>query len=265
VASSRAEGGASASALAEAARQSQLQVRAQLLRDVATAWPSLNFQQLGRTWPGWLRVMSELMTRYHARSAAQAGLFYRASRQFATGDPGVPEIVRLASPPDPVWVERAFGFAAPGTYRKSTVELGRDAEVASRTALTQTLGTASRVALDGGRATLEATGSADPVALGFYRVTDGDPCAFCALVASRGAVYKDEFSAGEVANTQFVGAGMFKYHNHCGCTIAPVFSRDAPVPDLNRRLADRYAEATKGAHGDLLNVWRRAYEGRPAK
>jgi hypothetical protein len=222
VASSRAEGGASASALAEAARQSQLQVRAQLLRDVASAWPSLNFQQLGRTWPGWLRVMSELMTRYHARSAAQAGLFYRASRQFATGDPGVPEIVRLASPPDPVWVERAFGFAAPGTYRKSTVELGRDAEVAARTALTQTLGTASRVALDG-------------------------------------------FSAGEVANTQFVGAGMFKYHNHCGCTIAPVFSRDAPVPDLNRRLADRYAEATKGAHGDLLNVWRRAYEGRPAK
>jgi hypothetical protein len=242
---------------ATVARAAQLAVRASLLRDVARLWPLLDKANLPGSFPGWVVAMSALINRYHAQSATASAAFYRAAREAATGSPTPDSLVRLAKAPDSEWVSRALGFAGPGMLSRDTAR--------PNTALSTTLGTAARIALDGGRSTLAATVEADPAALGWYRVTDGDPCAFCALVASRGAVYKDEFSAGEVANTQFVGAGMFKYHNHCGCTIAPVFSRDAPVPDLNRRLADRYAEATKGAHGDLLNVWRRAYEGRPAK
>jgi hypothetical protein len=118
------------------------------------------------------------------------------------------------------------------------------------TALSTTLGTASRIALDGGRTTTLDTVKADPVAVGWYRVTDGNPCAFCALLASRGVVYK-----ADTVN--------FQAHNDCGCTSAPAFSRSQKLPDLNRTADRIYTEATKGVPtGGQLAAFRKAWDAR---
>lgn len=43
------------------------------------------------------------------------------------------------------------------------------------------------------------------------RVTDGDPCGWCAMLASRGPVYGSAAKAGQGR----------RYHGHCGCTAEP--------------------------------------------
>lgn len=59
------------------------------------------------------------------------------------------------------------------------------------------------------------------------RVTDGKPCGFCAMLASRGPVYRSASEAGQ-GN---------KYHGRCGCTVEP-YEGDPddwePTPDEAR-------------------------------
>ena len=67
------------------------------------------------------------------------------------------------------------------------------------------------------------------------RVTDGQPCGFCAMVASRGPVY---------GSAQAAGDGN-QYHDHCGCTVEP-FHGDPrewePTPD-EQRFIDAYHQS----------------------
>jgi hypothetical protein len=239
-------------AMAEAARQMQLQARAKLLRDVATSWAALDFARISATWPGWVRLMTALLGRYHGQSAQQAALHYLAARQAATGVVGGFTPV-LAPSPSPLWIERALGYAAPGTFERQT-KAGASPDAASRSALTQVLGTSSRIALDGSRTTVGESVKADDKAVGWYRITDGDPCAFCALMASRGVVYKDEKTAGRNANRRFEGEGEFKFHNDCGCTSAPAFDREQPLPDLSRE-ADRIYRSGNASLKDFRAAW----------
>lgn len=102
-------------------------------------------------------------------------------------------------------------------------------------------------ALDGGRNTIINTVQSDRRALGWYRVTDADPCAFCALLASRGAVYKSQQSA------------SFGSHPSCGCTAEPAFTLDKFRDDRSKQWNDLYRTATRG-HRDKLNAFRRAFE-----
>jgi hypothetical protein len=229
-------------ALAEAARRAQLEIRRQMLADVARLWPVLNFQHPDRTWPGWLRAMSVVLGRYHGQSAQAGGLYYRAARQAALGDPGDVSLVKLAAAPADQWVTRALGYSAVGVYRKQTVDLGRAPDVAARAALTQTLGTSARIVQDGSRTTVVQSVHADDKAVGWYRITDGDPCAFCALMASRGVVYKST-------------TVNFEAHNDCGCTSAPAFSRDQELPAISRE-ADRIYRSGNASLADFRKAWR---------
>lgn len=119
------------------------------------------------------------------------------------------------------------------------------------TALSTTLGTASRIVMDGSRTTITDTIAADPVAVGWYRLTDGHPCAFCAMLASRGITYKSEKTAD------------FQSHNDCGCTAAPAFSRDQELPDVNHEALSVYRDATRGVKsGGQLAAFRQAWDAR---
>jgi hypothetical protein len=162
-------------ALAEAARQVQMQTRAKMLAEVTRAWPLLDPKRLTATWPAWLQVMTAILTRYHAQSAGAAGAYYRIARTGAVGSmPG--DVLQLAAPPSTEWLTKALGWSGPGQLSRTDVPPAK----ARTTALTQTLGTSTRVMLDGSRTTIVDTVKADPEAVGWYRKTDGDPCAFCA-------------------------------------------------------------------------------------
>lgn len=250
--------GRTALEVAATARAVQLAIRAQLLRDATRLWPLLDAKRLSETFPGWVRAMSLLVRNYHGQSAAAAWSAYRTAREQATASPAPRSLARIAPAPNEEWLTRAFGYSGPGMLQRDTAR--------PNTALSTTLGTASRIALDGGRMTTFETVKADPVAIGWYRVTDGDPCYFCALLASRGVVEKSTMYLSEhsfdASNGRFDGPGLAKVHNSCGCSMAPSFSRDQELPEVNRRAAEVYQNR---GDGDALNAFRRAWESRERK
>src|SRR5699024_3124565 len=87
------------------------------------------------------------------------------------------------------------------------------------------------------RSTLQRSAAA--AGAGWARVPSGaETCSFCLMLASRGAVYESERSAG--------GDGH-KFHGDCDCT--PVLARsDADLPYDVEALYDQY-EAARNAAG----------------
>jgi len=120
---------------------------------------------------------------------------------------------------------------------------------------------AGKMVADVGRNELIEAIEADRQARGWARVTRPGACAFCLMLATRGAVYKDEGAAGRDSNVKFVGAGSYKFHDHCRCTIQPLFGAIYEPPEHIREAKRLYRESTKG-EGDKLNAFRRALEGR---
>lgn len=237
--------------VAKSARVVQLAIRAKLMRDVTALWPALDAGRLAETWPGWLRAMTVLVGSYHGQSAAAASSAYRAARELATQSPAPRSLVRLAPPPGPEWMRQAFGYSGPAMLKWDKAR--------PNTALSTTLGTAARIALDGGRTTMLDTIRADRLAAGWYRVTDGQPCAFCAMLASRGVVYKE--TSFDHSDPRFHGPGEFKVHNDCGCGLAPAFSKSREeLPDLNRTAESVWVDATDGVnYRHALREFRKAW------
>lgn len=113
---------------------------------------------------------------------------------------------------------------------------------------------AERIVLNGGRGALWLAHSKDKSALGWARVSrTGTPCGWCAMLISRGAVYRSKASA-EYADGD-------KYHDNCHCYAVPIFSRQqfdgSALFELNRRYAEEWPRVTRGYGGkDALRVWR---------
>lgn len=85
--------------------------------------------------------------------------------------------------------------------------------------------------------------------LGWIRVSDGDPCAFCSMLLGRGPVYKEE-TAG------------FEAHDHCCCSAEP-FAEGSSWPTKNREAEDLYYEAVgaKEPGESVVNAMRRLQTG----
>jgi hypothetical protein len=145
-------------------------------------------------------------------------------------------------------VEKSLQVTGPSELKRRAARGETEAQ-AKRNGLVVVSGSASRHVLTGARETTLALVRADDQALGWARVTDGDPCHFCAMLASRGPVYKTQASAD------------FKPHDGCACVAEPVFSRNAPWPGDARNYQKLWNEATRGYSGrDAINAFRRAYE-----
>lgn len=137
----------------------------------------------------------------------------RKSRMAVTG--AVDDSGRLSSVP---------GVNVPGNVLQPLVD---DLMAFGKKAST---GVGVKFALNGGRGEVQelvtAEAEANPdVAVGWARFTedsDTGPCYFCAMLASKGAVYVDAESFAE-SNRRFVGDGVAKVHDNCKCSIRPVF------------------------------------------
>ena len=122
-------------------------------------------------------------------------------------------------------------------------------------------GAATRHVMNGGRDELDSAVREDPVALGYIRVTDGDPCYFCAMLASRGPVYDDE--SFDQSDPRFIGAGEHKVHDHCGCGVEPVYSRKTKWPGKAKAAETAWVDLSRelGKVPSILE-FRRRWEGR---
>jgi len=102
-----------------------------------------------------------------------------------------------------------------------------------------------------GRDTVMAAVESDSECIGFARATGGVACSFCAMLASRGAVFKSSDSGG------------FQAHDGCNCTVEPVYSSNPVLPPGAEQYRDLWDEATAGLGGvDARNAFRRALTGR---
>ena len=110
-------------------------------------------------------------------------------------------------------------------------------------------GSASRLVLQTGRETTLRNVKRDPHAHGWARQVESEnPCAFCALLATRGAVYKNgsEASAG------------FQAHDHCECQPVPNFG-DYELPEKVQEFRDLYYSLP---HGGGIKAFRAAFEAK---
>lgn len=125
---------------------------------------------------------------------------------------------------------------------------------------------ADRFAKGGGRETVMA--SAEASGRSWRRVSDGNPCSFCAILVSRGDAYTSEDAAltvvgrGRPRGSRGLGE---KYHDHCGCTAVEVIGTWTPTAE-EQRYQDAYWAATKACDADGVprtasNVMKRMREG----
>lgn len=136
-------------------------------------------------------------------------------------------------------------------------------EVEDRKAETRIIGSVERHVQDGGRETLQRGAAEDRVALGWVRITDGDPCYFCAMLASRGLEFgaygEDSFAR---SDARFVGDGKIKVHDHCSCHPKAVYSEDDPFLKDAERFEEMWREYSRGGGAFAIKTFRQAYEGR---
>lgn len=106
----------------------------------------------------------------------------------------------------------------------------------------------------------------DRRAIGWIRVTSGNPCFFCAALASRGPVYQDD--SFDESDPRFEGPGRHKVHNRCSCALRQVYTRSAEEwPALNQELEDAWKSLsleTNRLHGrnPTMLDWRQHYATR---
>lgn len=192
-----------------------------------------------------------LLRAYHGVSSGLAASYYEQFRKAErVGGAATP---RIASPLDEALVLGTLHVTGVDMTRRA-IAAGKSPQAAMQTALVRTSGTATRFVLEGGRDTIVLSSGADKKASGWARVTAGEPCAFCALLASRGPVYSDD-------------TADFEAHDHCSCVGEPHYS-GSEWPGRGREFKDLYNQAQREARaaGDLkrdtsndaLNAFRRA-------
>lgn len=153
---------------------------------------------------------------------------------------------------------------------KASIAGGNTPPAARATMATTLAGSSERLVMAGERETVEATVEDSDVIVGYRRVGDGDPCSWCAMLISRGSVYKTAKSAGQVVGRggrsrsrkdtrRAIGEG---YHDNDGCTVVPLYESEEE-PDEVVDLEDQWQEVTAGLYGrKALNAWRQHWESR---
>lgn len=150
---------------------------------------------------------------------------------------------------------------------KQAIAAGKTEDQALESMAAQMAGSAERLVLAAERDTVMATVESSDEIVGWRRVPDDDPCAWCAMLVSRGAVYKSRGSATRVVGRRGRARGNqplgTSYHDYCQCTAEPLYEHEdepAEVDDLYRQ----WLEVTAGKSGDAaLRAWREYWDGRP--
>lgn len=191
---------------------------------------------LDATFPTYLRSALALVSAGRGLAVKTANDYFGAAKRGAGFEDAIP--VLGAPKMDLFMATQALLMNGPVAIRKQ-LSSGVGLMAAVETAKAQTLRVGKRLTLEAGRTHLINLSHKDKDALGWSRVSDGQPCHFCAMLVSRGPVYSEH-------------TARFKAHNGCGCSVRPFFKGEADggwSPDAKalRNLWDGVDE-----HGNLL-------------
>ena len=170
---------------------------------------------LDATFPLFSLAVGAMVQDMSSEAAQAATEFYGAQRE-AAGVPGTAP--RATFRPDPRAVTGSLIVQGPVSVKRA-MTAGRTVVEADAAAASKVAAAAYRHVANAGRLTVARKVLADPGAYGYARASDGNPCAFCAMLVSRGPVYKRDSGTGS------------KYHDRCGCYLVPSFSQQSePSP-----------------------------------
>lgn len=194
------------------------------------------------TFESFAHLASVLIETGNRASAELAAEYLANLAMVETGAVGMPPVIAPAPPLAVIATNlRANGLL--GTL--AGLRAGMSVQAAAANGWVRTAGTASSFVLHGSRDTTMATVRADPRITHWRRVSGGKTCDFCAMLISRGAVYKET-------------TVDFRAHDHCGCVAEPEYR---PVSAESRRIEAAWPEGQKSA--DALVTFKTNLRGTP--
>ncbi len=203
-------------------------------RDIVRVWQSLSPESRLSTAliPDLISLVTEIATAYGEISGVAAADFYDymvalAGTRLPAAVPVDPTLPREQVEKLVVWATAPLRFAEPLP------------DIAQQ----RVIGMTQRLAHQPGDLTTYRMCARDGVR--WARVPQGKTCAWCMMLASRGAVYVSEETARRSTPRR---------HTHCDCAVIPV-PRDDDLPGINRELHDEWQQATRGERNQL-QAWR---------
>jgi hypothetical protein len=249
-------------AAADRYRAAQIGLTRLLVRDLRALRRLIRTVSLQEPVADWIEAVRLLVDRYGATSASLAIAFYEAQRAEAGAASRFTIAPAGSRPAEQVaaglrWATKDLW---PRDEVTATAAQQEPLDVRIEQAMKKAEMVAQKLVADQGRDTVRQAVRQDREAAAYARAAALGACAFCKLMASRGAVYKTAGTAGREANERFSGdASVVKFHDNCHCTIVPVFRGQQFQLSPHAAEWDRlYREYAQGNPGDQLRLFRRA-------
>lgn len=229
-------------------RAAQLGLTRLLVRDVRGLRRLIIPSRLQASVPDWIAAVQAVVDQYARTSAALGAEFYEAQRDAAgvTGAFTVP----VADPPSEAQTESGLRWATKDVWERdpesSTPAQLEPLDTRLEQAEKKAEQVTQKLVADTGRATVIGAVRQDRQATAWARSAALGACAFCKLIASRGAVFAQD-------------TVHFQAHDGCHCGAIPVFrgQKFEPSPQA-REWARLYQEYAAGHSGSQLARFRRA-------
>lgn len=287
--------------------QDQQNVAAATATGLALLWPILSFRNLDQTTPVWLHATTLEIEKQFRFSEDLAFEYVQAAKWSVEPDAPALEKIPTAFPTEDVQLAMQVTgpYAVKGKVGGAPPEGVVVDDVMSQ-ARANTTGVGVKHAMNGGRGEVQqqveaeygraveaenmakAAGAsvsdlsarrADRLAIGYARMTDDDPCYFCAVLASQGAAYLNEHAFDRsnsmvrdikrngrvVAHRPFIGDGVVKVHDHCRCQLRPVYRKSDEMDKRANYFLGQWEKFGKGGRGEdgvyrnSLQNFRRSY------
>ncbi|HEY6117242.1 MAG TPA: hypothetical protein VI172_14920 [Candidatus Dormibacteraeota bacterium] len=229
-------------------RAAQLGLTRLLVRDVRGLRRLILPSRLRSSVPDWISAVQAVVDQYARTSAALAAEFYDARRD-AAGAAGA-FTVPVADPPPDEQTEAGLRWATKDVWERAPESATAAQLEPLDTRLAQAEKKAEQVAqklvTDTGRATVIDSVRQDSQATAWARSAALGACAFCKLIASRGAVFKRD-------------TVRFQAHDGCHCGAIPVFRGQRFEQSAHaKEWARIYQEYAAGHSGNQLRLFRQA-------
>ncbi|MDP9833005.1 VG15 protein [Trueperella abortisuis] len=229
--------------LTDTHRRDQVILRA-TIEQAATALDGLmDLDNLTGSFPRWFVGRSVLANAGVDTSARLAGAYVA---EYGLAEAGV-ELVAGAPEFDQQRIARE-AYTDTVVMTKARIAAGMSPEEAWRIQSAITYGKLGQLVLDAGRQTITTSSFKYSGRRGRWRrVSDGAPCAFCAMLVGRGPVYQEQ-------------SVQFRAHNHCGCTAELVLHEWEPTEEEALYRAS-YMQAALDAEEEFGRSWARTAAG----
>lgn len=226
-----------AAQLTAAHKRVQALIARGVIADTAQAVQLLDLADIDKSVQQFILQMNGIVATRRRQSEVAALRYYQSFRIAEIGKTA--PIRPTAKPLNIPQLSTSFQVTGPVALKKA-IRAGQGNTKALRTTTTTSSASAVRHVLNAGRELIHNAVTTDRAAMGWQRVTSGNACAFCAMLASRGPVYTSRDTA--LADPES--------HDGCACTEEPIFMEKGAWTDQARQYRDLWDESTQGLSGE---------------